>query len=156
MQEKQYPCYLENYVLWQLHVHTWDWASKVNLFFSIQIILREVGCLPPQCMFQTFDLIVQPILAYGNDVCHMNTVGGVAVDGVFLFVRVVLYVNVTISNINPFGECGLVQSSVTCSIHSVMRYVRIRKILDLSIVLSMWIEKTHLSDLGFINWYDNV
>ena len=131
------------------HVHT----EPVNLFFfSIQSKLQEVGCLPPQCMFYTFDLIVQPILAYGSDVWHITTVGGTAVGEAFLFVRVVLHVNVTISNITTFGECDLVQSSVICSIHSVLRYVRTCKIRDLNIDLSVWIEKRAGQDQGGPRW----
>ena len=123
----------------------------------MQSKMRNVGCLPPQCMFHLFDSVVRPILTYGSDVWGVTKAGTEAVDKVLLwFSRVVLHVKASTSNIITLGECGLVPTSVACSINAISHFIRISKLPDSSIVKSLFMEEKRLHDLGFVTWFGKV
>ena len=137
------------------YMHLCDKARKS--VFAMQSKMRNVGCLPPQCMFHLFDSVVRPILTYGSDVWGVTKAGTEAVDKVLLwFSRVVLHVKASTSNIITLGECGLIPPSVACSINAISYFIRISKLPDSSIVKSLFMEEKRLHDLGFVTWYGKV
>ena len=123
----------------------------------MQSKMRNVGCLPPQCMFHLFDWVVRPILTYGSDVWGVTKAGAEAVDKVLLWFSIVmLHVKASTSNIITLGECGLITPSVPCSINAILYFIRISKLPDASIVKSLFMEEKRLHDLGFVTWYGKV
>ena len=106
--------------------------------FAMQSKMRNVGCLPPQCMLHLFHSVVRPILTYGSAVWGVTKAGTEAVDKVLLwFSRVVLHVKANTSDIT-LGECGLVPPGVACSINAISYFIRISKLPDSSIVKSLF------------------
>ena len=77
--------------------HLCDKARKS--IFAMQSKMRNVGCLPPQCMFHLFDSVVlyDPSSHMGAMYGGVTKAGTEAVDNVLLwFSRVVLHVKATV------------------------------------------------------------
>ena len=92
-----------------------DQARKA--IFAIQKKIRVVGPLPPHIMFHIFNGMVKPIIAYGAEVWGYNKHGKQEMDKVQLcFLRRMLGVKCTTSNIVTYGECGQLPVSIACDI----------------------------------------
>ena len=75
--------------------------------FNLLKRIPNVTPLPPQCMFYLFHSLDEPILLYGSDVWGMSTCAGNKLDFVLLsFIRNVLHVKSTTSNVISVGETG--------------------------------------------------
>ena len=103
--------------------------------YSLQRKIRNVGPLPPPCMIYLFQSLIQPILTYGSDVWGINEKGRDSVDKVMLwFLRLLLGVKATTSNIITFGECGIIPTDTTCQINCILYFERLKALPDSRIV----------------------
>lgn len=104
-------------------------------------------------MFHIFDSLVKPILVYGSDVWGVNSASGIAVDKVFMnFMKHILGVKMTTSNIMTIGECGRAPPSVYCNINTLCYLNRLEKMQPTSIAKQVYWELSKLHDLGFKTW----
>ena len=106
-----------------------DKARKAT--FGLLSRLRHVGPLPPQTMIYLFESCVQPILTYGSDVWGANKAGRDAVDKILLyFLRLVLHVKPSTSNVITLGECGKIPPGVFCETNCILFFLRLRSLSD--------------------------
>ena len=125
--------------------------------FAISKRLRQVGPLPPATMMYLYQACVQPILTYGSDVWGTSKTGRDAVDKVLLwFIRYVLRVKSTTSNIITLGECGQIPPGVFCELNCIMYFLRLRNLPESSITNIVFREQQRLHNLGFTTWYGKV
>lgn len=84
--------------------------------------------LPPSIMFHLFNATVMPILTYGSDIWGTNQNAIRAIDKVFLhFIRLVLGVKATTSNIITIGESGQIPPSIKCHIKTLLNFHRLNR-----------------------------
>ena len=75
--------------------------------FGLQEKLNCVKALTPEIRFDIFDTMIRPIITYGSDVWGLCKSGLHDLDKSFLnYIRCVLCIKATTSNIIVYGECG--------------------------------------------------
>ena len=100
---------------------------------------------------------VQPILTYGSDVWGTNKAGSDAVDKILLwFLRLVLHVKPSTSNLITLGECGKIPPGVFCETNCILFVLRLHSLSESSITNIMFQEQRRLHGLGFKTWYGKV
>ena len=125
--------------------------------FSLLKRIRNVTPLPPQCMFYLFQSLIEPILLNGSDVWGLSTCAGNKLDSVMLsFIRNVLHVKSTTSNIISVGETGQILSSYKSHMNVFAYFVRLRNLPKSMCVRNVFDELERLHQHGFSNWYSNV
>ena len=125
--------------------------------FSLLKRTRNVTPLPPQCMFYLFQSLIEPILLYGSDVWGLSTCAGNKLDSVMLsFIRYVLHVKSTTSNVISVGETGQILPSYKSHMNVFAYFVRLRNLPKSMCVRNVFDELERLHQHGFSNWYSNV
>ena len=105
-------------------------------------------------MYESF---IQPILLYGSDVWGVKDTAGKALDKILLwFLRIMLRVKATTSNLVTLGECGVIPPAVKCHINVLLYFQRLSNSPDSSILKRVFRESQRLHDLGFTTWYSRV
>ena len=106
-------------------------------------------------MFDIFETLIMPILAYGSDVWGggARKDGLWALDKVFLrFVWCTLGIKATTRNIIVAGECGRLPPSTQCTIHALCYMNRVMHMNESSLVKQVYHELRSLHDQGFNTW----
>ena len=99
-------------------------ANRAILLISRE--LRNIEHPPPKIMFDIFDTLIMPILAYGSDVWGSNKDSIDILDKVFLrFIRCTLGIKATTSNTIVAGERGRLPPSTQCILHTLCYVNRI-------------------------------
>ena len=112
-----------------------------------------MGPLPPNIMCYLFNSLIRPILLYGSDIWGINKAGKETIDKVFLrYMRCVLGVKCTTSNIITIGECGEMPPSVYADINTLCYAERLKNIPDTAIVKQVYLELKQLNENGFKTW----
>ena len=125
--------------------------------YSLQRKTRDIGPLPPKCMFHMFESLIQPILTYGSDIWGVNATGRECVDKVLLwYLRLVLGVKATTSSVITLGECGIIPPGVICKVNAILYVERLKGLPESSIVKTVFKEQQRLHELGFRTWYGKV
>ena len=118
------------YYEWYFTTSNNQWIPIILLccaIFSLLKRIRNVTPLPPQCMFYLFQSLVEPILLYGSDVWGLSTCAGNKLDSVMLsFIRNVLHVKSTTSNVISVGETGQILPSTKSHMNVFAYFVRLR------------------------------
>ena len=92
--------------------------------FGLKNWLKSLGSIPPRTSFYLFETLIRPILLYGSDVWGISRPNNDAIDKVFYqYVRCVLKVKATTSNVMVIGESGQLPPSVFSQIN-VLSYMR--------------------------------
>ena len=121
--------------------------------FLVSRKLRNIEHPPPKIMFDIFDTLIMPILAYGSDVWVSNNDSIAILDKVFLrFIRCTHGIKATISNIIVAGECGRLPPSTQCILHTLCYINRIMHMNGKSLVKQVYDELNDLSEQGFNTW----
>ena len=90
-----------------------DKARKA--IFGLQKKLKCIKALPTEIRFDIFDTMIRPIITYTSDVWGLNKSGLNDLDKLFLqYLRCVLCVKATTSNVIVFGECGKFPPNMYC------------------------------------------
>ena len=127
-----------------------DRANRA-LFMTLRK-LRNIDRPSPKIMFDIFEALIMPILAYGSDVWGARKDGLWALDKVFLcFVRCTLGIKAT-SNVIVAGECGRLPPSTQCTIHALCYMNRVMHMNEGSLVKQVYHELRSLHDQGFNTW----
>ena len=113
--------------------------------------------LSPKLKFHIFDTLIRPVLTYGSDVWGHRKSGLTEIDRVFMrYVRCILNVNATTSNVIVIGECGRYPSSVFCHISLLCFFNRMYHMSDTKLAKQVYCELLKLHENGFPNWISNV
>ena len=111
----------------------------------------------PQYFAYVYESCVQPILTYGSDVLGVNKAGRDAVDKVLLwFLRLILRVKATTSNIITLGEFGKMSPGVICETNCILYFLRLKVLPQSSLANIIFREQMRLHHLGFKTWYGKV
>ena len=87
----------------------------------------------------------------------VNKQGCEIVDKIFLwYLRMILRVKATTSNVITIGECGKFPPSVTCHVDCILYFLRLRDMANTSLVNIAFQEQRRLHSLGFVTWYGKV
>ena len=96
--------------------------------FSIKKRLKSGGQLPPWIQIHLFENLVRPILLYDSDVWGVNVSTNTPIDKLFFYyMRCVLHVKATTSNVIVIGESGQMLPSVYCHINALCYLKRLFK-----------------------------
>ena len=113
--------------------------------------------IPPRCTFHMYQSLIQPILLYGSDVWGMNITAQKSLDKVFhRFIKVILHVKQSTSNVMLVGEVGMFPPSMLCHRNTLLYFVRLNNLPQGSVLKSIFLESKRLSDLGHRSWYSKV
>ena len=86
-----------------------------------------------------FENLVRPILLYGSDVWGVNVSANMQIDKLFFYyMRCVLHVKSTTSNIIVVGECGQLPTSVYCHISALRSLKRLSDLPDTKIAKQIY------------------
>ena len=125
--------------------------------FSLLKRSKRVGELSPKTMLYLFNSLIKPIILYGSDVWGARPGGGCAADKVQLwFLRLVLNVKATTSNIITFGECGVIPASLYCLVNCIVYFLRFSNLPETSLHKRAFCELQKLHNLGYVTWYSRV
>ena len=132
-----------------------DKARKA--IFSSQRMTKSLNPLSPKLKFHIFDTLIRPVLTYGSDVWGHRKSGLKEIDRVFMrYVRCVLSVKATTSNVIVIGECGRYPPSVCCHISLLCFFNRMYHMSDTKLSKQVYSELLKLHENGFPNWISNV
>ena len=121
--------------------------------FALRRKFSHLGSVPSSLMFEAFETMVRPILLYGSDIWGNNKNGQSSVDKVYLqFMRYILHVKPSTSNIIVMGECGKFPPSVYCNISVMCFFNRLHHMNENRIPKQVFSELVRLNDIGFNNW----
>ena len=121
--------------------------------FSIKKWLKPVGHLPPWVQIHLFHNLVRPILLYGSDVWGVNVSANTPIDKLFFYyMRCVLHVKSTTSNVIVVGECGQLPPSVYCHINALCYLKRFSDLPDTKIAKQVYNELDKLHQCGVKTW----
>lgn len=140
-----------------LNNYTYLSNKSRKAIYALQGKVRSIGPLSPQLMIYLFDTMVRPIMTYGSGVWGCREPGRDLLDKVHtLFLRIVLNVKATTSNIITYGECGSVPPSVNMQQECLLYFFRVQDFPSNSLIKQAYIENKRLQHLGFKTWYGRV
>ena len=121
--------------------------------FSIKKRLKLLGPLPPQIQIHLFENLVRPILLYGSDVWGVNVSIDTTIDKLFYhYMRCVLNVKSTTSNVIVVGECGQMPPSIYCHINALSYLKILQDLPDTKIVKHVFNKLNRLHRCGVRTW----
>ena len=121
--------------------------------FGLQKKLKCVKVLTPEIRFDIFDTMIRPIITYGSDVWGLCKSGLHDLDKLFLnYIRCVLCIKATTSNIIVYGECGKFPPSIYCHVNVLCYLHRLLTMHRGSTVKSVFNVLCNLNDQGFQTW----
>ena len=113
--------------------------------------------IPPRTSFYLFETLIRPILLYGSDVWGINSPNNDAIDKVFYqYVRCVLKVKATTSNVMVIGESGQLPPSVFSHIGVLSYMGRLQTLPAHTVVKRIYTELFRLHSCGLHNWVTKV
>ena len=121
--------------------------------FGLQKKLKCVKALTPEIRFDIFDTMIRPIITYGSDVWGLCKSGLHDLDKLFLnYIRCVLCIKATTSNIIVYGECGKIPPSIYCHANVLCYFHRLLTMHHGSTVKYVFNVLCNLNDQGFQTW----
>ena len=124
---------------------------------SLKRKTKDCGPLSPKLMIYLFDSLVRPVLTYGCAVWGTRSNGREQVDKIHLwYLRALLGIKATSSNVITLGECGSIPPSVTIQANCIIYLKRIQSLSETSMLKQTLNEMKKLHNLGFNTWYGRV
>ena len=131
-------------------VYLCDKARKA--IFSFLKKVKPYGTLPPKLMIKAYKVLIEPILLYGSDVWASSKHMLDSIDKVCLFfIRYILRVKPTTSNLMCFGEVGIIPPSVIAKTNFLNFYIRVKQAHPNSLENIALKELYEFNDVGFTN-----
>ena len=125
--------------------------------FSIQRKLKFIGDIPPKCRFHFFETMIKPILIYGSELWGTNINACESVDKIYRwYIRCVMRVKATTSNVISVGESGLLPPSVYCHIATILYAIRLNNMSDDNTLWKVFNESKRSHNMEFPSWYTKV
>ena len=125
--------------------------------FSMIKSTRSIGELSIKTLLFLFERVVAPILTYGSDIWGMKHNSIQVIDRVYQhFMKYLLGVKATTSNVIVYGECGRIPLS-NILVRNVMCYFnRLANMQENSVVKKVFNESMGLHRQGFKTWVSEV
>jgi hypothetical protein len=124
--------------------------------YGIKNRIHNLGNLPPHIMIALFNALVKPIIMYGCEVWGVLAKAVERTDKLFLqYLKHVLNVKSSTSNIITYGECGEVALSQYIYQSSACFLNRIHHKPSTSLVGRVYKELVKFHQLGFNTWVTN-
>ena len=121
--------------------------------FAMKSKVQATGDIPPDILLNLFDLMIKPILTYGSDVWGSRMVNWGLHDKIFLhFVRCIMHVKATTSNVITIGECGKFPLSTYCHISTLCYINRLYHMSDEKIAKKIYNDLISFHHQGFNTW----
>ena len=137
----------------------WLIISKVlwHLSEGIIIKLNSLGTIPPPVSFYIFETLIRPILLYGSDVWGISSCNNDAIGKVlYQFIRCILQVKATTSNVMVIGESGQLPPSVFSHINVLSYMGRLQTLPAHTIAKRIYTELFRLHNCGWNTWVTKV
>ena len=139
------------YVFNSNYTYLCDRANRT--LFLILRKLRNIDRPSQKIMFDIFETLIMPILAYGSDVWGARKDGLWALDKVLLrSVRCTLGIKAKTSIAIVAGECGRLPPNTQCTIHALCYMNRVMHMNEGSLVKQVYHKLRSLHDQGFNTW----
>ena len=121
--------------------------------FGLKNKLNSLGTIPPRVSFYIFETQIRPILLYGSDVWGLSGCNNDAIDKVFYqFIRCILQVKATTSNVMVIGESGQLPPSVFSHINVLSYMGRLQTLPAHTIAKRIYTELFRLHNCGWNTW----
>ena len=136
-----------------------DYLNKKarSAIFGIKQKLKQVGNIPPTQWFHIYQSMIEPILLYGSDLWGASLLCTSKIDKIYLwFIRMVLNIKATTSNVITIGEAGIIPPKIKCHQNVILYFIRLNSLPIGSVLKNVFLELKRLHDLGFSNWYSKV
>ena len=125
--------------------------------FSIFKKTNNFGALPTIVRIYLFASLGRPVLLYGCATWDTRSNGREQMDKIHLmYLRSVLGIKASSSNIITLGECGSIPPSVTIQVICITYSKRIQSLPDTSLLKQTLYEMKKLHNPGFNTWYSRV
>ena len=125
--------------------------------FGLKNKLNSLGTIPPRVSFYIFETLIRPILLYGSDVWGISSCNNDAIDKVFYqFIRCILQVKATTSNVMVIGESGQLPPSVFSHINVLSYMGRLQTLPAHTIAKRIYTELFRLHNWGWNTWVTKV
>ena len=113
--------------------------------FGMKHRLKPSGTLSPRVLMHINETPIRPILVYGSDVWGSQSHGTSVVDKIlFRYMRCILQVKSTTSNISVVGEIGQIPPNVSCYINAICYLHRLQNLTTNNLVNDMYIETSRM------------
>src|SRR6056300_1576225 len=124
--------------------------------YGIKNRIHNLGNLPPHIMIALFNALVKPIIMYGCEVWSVLAKAVERTDKLYLqYLKHVLNVKTSTSNIITYGECGQIALSQSIVQASACFINRIHHKPSNSLVNRVYKELAKFHQLGFKTWVTN-
>jgi len=121
--------------------------------FSIQKRTKALGPLPPRIQIHLYNSLIRPILLYGSDVWGVRADANKSTEKIFFqFMRCVLQVKATTSNLIVIGECGELPPSILCHINVLCFMKRLQCLPENKLVKQVFNEINIMHTCGVKTW----
>ena len=128
-----------------------------KLHFAQKNKVKSLGSIPPRTSFYLFATLIRPILLYGSDVWGISRPNNDAIDKVFYqYVRCVLTVKATTSNVMVIGESGQLPPSVFSHINVLSYMGSLQTLPAHTVVKRIYTELSRLHSCGLHTWVTKV
>ena len=118
---------------------------------------KSFGKLSPEIMIHFYNALIKPILLYGSDVWGFNKKSWDISDKVSKwFIRCILNIKPTTSNLITFGEVGIIPPSIYSKINAMLFYLRVKSMSEDSMPRIVFNELMKLDSMGFITWITSI
>jgi len=132
-----------------------DKAKKA--IFAMRSRIRTLGEISPDVLLDLFDVLIKPILTYGSDVWGYQMESFGICDKVILhFIRCMMHVKATTSNMITIGECGKFPPSTHCHISTLCFMNRLYHMNNGRFSKKVYNELVNLHEQGFNTWATGV
>ena len=125
--------------------------------FGIRQKVKNIGNLPPTHWLHIYESMIEPVLLYGSDLWGASVKCTADINKIYLwYIRNLLNVKATTSNIITMGESGVIPPKTRCHQNAILYFIRLNSMPTGSLVKSVFLELKHLHNMGVNTWYSKV
>ena len=157
--------YLGNLIT-AIHIATGDIFSQqypylINkargALFALKRKLHGLGDVPPRIFLFLFQHMIEPILLYGAEIWGTSNKGTRQIDTFYLsFIKSLLKVKPSTSNIITNGEVGCIPTGVKCHIRALCYYIRVKRMSNDCLLKKAFNQLVSLQEVGFPTWIGRI
>ena len=126
--------------------------------YSVIKKTKQLHPISPALRIHLFETVITPVLTYGGAIWGVRKKGREQVDKIHLwYLRMILGVKSTTSNLITLGECASLPPSVRIIAQSLSYFKRLQHTTSSTSLLGKaFNENKRLSEIGFDNWYSRL
>ena len=128
-----------------------------NAIFAIKQKTKSICKMPPNHWFHIYESMIEPILLYGSDLWGVSAVCTADINKIyFWFMRIILSIKATTSNLITMGESGIIPPKTKCHTNAMLYFIRLNTMPEGSVVKQVFMELRRLHNLGYYTWYSRI